>query len=42
MSKEKDTVLQITDLVQGALTEDKNLDVVIDAKDDITFKRVPS
>ena len=39
--KEKDTVLQITDLVQGALTEDKNLDVVIDAKDDITFKRVP-
>lgn len=39
--KEKDTVLQITDLVQSALTEDKNLDVVIDAKDDITFKRVP-
>ena len=39
--KEKDTVLQITDLVQGALTEDKNLDVVIDAKDDITFRRVP-
>lgn len=39
--KEKDTVLRITDLVQGALTEDKNLDVVIDAKDDITFKRVP-
>ena len=39
--KEKDTVLQITDLVQGALTEDRNLDVVRDAKDDITFKRVP-
>ncbi len=39
--KEKDTVLQITDLVQSALTEDKNLDVVINAKDDISFKRVP-
>ena len=33
-------VLQITDLVQGALTEEKNMKVVIDAKDDITFKRV--
>lgn len=38
--KEKDTVLRVTDLVQGALTEDKNMDVVIDAKDDISFKRV--
>lgn len=40
--KEKDTVLRVTDLVQGALTEDKNMDVVIDAKDDISFKRVPA
>ncbi|MFQ7728159.1 MAG: peptidoglycan DD-metalloendopeptidase family protein [Clostridia bacterium] len=38
--KEQDDVLQITDLVQGALTEEKNMKVVIDAKDDITFKRV--
>lgn len=38
--KEKDEVLRITDLVQGALTEDKNVDVIIDAKDDIEFKRV--
>lgn len=38
--KEKDDVLRITDLVQGALTEDKNVDVVIDAKDDIEFRRV--
>lgn len=37
--KEKDDVLQITDLVQNALTEEKNMNVVIDAKDDITFKR---
>ncbi|NLD19504.1 MAG: peptidoglycan DD-metalloendopeptidase family protein [Clostridiales bacterium] len=40
--KEKDEVLRITDLVQGALTEDKKVDVVIDAKDDIEFKRVPA
>ena len=35
--KEKDDVLRITDLVQGALTEDKNVDVVMD---DIEFERV--
>ena len=38
--KSKDEVLQITDLVQEALTEDKNIEVVIDTKDDITFRRV--
>lgn len=38
--KEKDDVLRITDLVQSALTEDKNVKVIIDAKDDIDFKRV--
>lgn len=38
--KQKDDVLRITDLVQNALTEDKNVDVIIDAKDDIEFKRV--
>lgn len=38
--KEKDDVLRITDLVQSALTVDKNVDVVIDTKDDIKFKRV--
>lgn len=37
--KEKDDVLQITDLVQTALTEEKNMRIVIDAKDDITFHR---
>ena len=35
--KEKDDVLRITDLVQSALTEDKNVDVVMD---DIEFERV--
>ncbi|MDO4544615.1 MAG: peptidoglycan DD-metalloendopeptidase family protein [Bacillota bacterium] len=40
--KEKDEVLQVTDLVQGALREETNVDVVIDAKEDITFKRVPA
>lgn len=38
--KEKDDVLRITDLVQGALTEEKNIDVVIDARKDISFERV--
>lgn len=38
--KEKDDVLEITDLVQGALTEDKNVDVIIDARNDIEFERV--
>ena len=37
--KEMDDVLQITDLVQTALTEEKNMKVVIDAKDDIDFDR---
>lgn len=40
MVKEKDDVLRITDLVQGALTEDKNVDVIIDARKDIEFERV--
>lgn len=38
--KNKDQVLQITDMVQKALTEDKSMQVIIDAKDDIAFKRV--
>lgn len=38
--KEKDQVLKITDLVQGALTEEKNMKVIIDVKNDIEFKRV--
>lgn len=38
--KEKDDVLRITDLVQGALTEDKGIDVVLDVRDDIEFERV--
>lgn len=38
--KEKDDVLRITDLVQGALTEEKNIDVIIDARKDISFERV--
>ena len=37
--KEKDTVLQITKMVQDALTEDKNVDVVIDAGNDVGFKK---
>ena len=40
--KEKDQVLKITDLVQGALTEDKDMEVIIDVKDDIEFRRVPA
>lgn len=36
--KEKDDVLQITDLVQTALTKDKDMKVIMDAKDDISFK----
>ncbi len=35
--KEKDEVLRITDLVSDALTEDRNIDVVVD---DIEFERV--
>ena len=38
--KEKDDVLRITDLVQGALTEERDVDVVIDARRDIEFTRV--
>lgn len=36
----RDNVLQITNLVSEALTEDKNIRVVIDARDDISFRRV--
>jgi len=38
--KSKTDVLEITDLVQTALTEEKNMDVIIDARDDIEFDRV--
>lgn len=38
--KNKDDVLQITEMVQSALSEEKNVDVVIDARDDISFERV--
>lgn len=38
--KSKDDVLQITGMVQGALSEEKNVDVVIDAREDINFNRV--
>lgn len=38
--KDKEDVLKITDLVQSALTEERNIEVIIDKKDDITFKRV--
>lgn len=37
---DKDNVIQITDIVQRALTEDKNLRVVIDARKDISFRRI--
>lgn len=38
--KDKEDVLRITDLVQEALTEDRNMDVIIDKKKDISFERV--
>lgn len=38
--KDKDDVLTITSLVSEALTEEKDAEVVIDKKKDITFKRV--
>ena len=38
--KSKDEVLRITDMVQRALTEDKDMQVVIDTRDDISFHRV--
>lgn len=40
--KNKDDVLRITDMVQRALTEDKDIEVIIDEKDDISFRRVSS
>ncbi|MDY2680391.1 MAG: peptidoglycan DD-metalloendopeptidase family protein [Lentihominibacter sp.] len=40
--KSKADVLEITDLVQGALTKEKDMKVIIDARDDISFKRVPA
>lgn len=38
--KSKEDVLEITSLVQDALTADKDVEVVIDDREDITFKRV--
>ncbi|MGX8773551.1 MAG: peptidoglycan DD-metalloendopeptidase family protein [Bacillota bacterium] len=38
--KNKDDVLQITNMVQHALTEEKDMTVALDARDDISFKRV--
>ena len=38
--KNKDDVLRITDMVQKALTTDKDIQVVIDDKKDIEFKKV--
>ena len=38
--KNKDDVLQITAMVQNALTEEKDMTVALDARDDISFKRV--
>ena len=35
----KDDVLRVTEMVQKELTEEKNIDVVVDANDDITFDR---
>lgn len=40
--KSKADVLEITDLVQEALTKEKDMKVIIDAKYDISFKRVPA
>lgn len=40
--KDKEDVLKITDLVQSALTEERDIEVIIDKKDDISFKRVSS
>lgn len=37
--KSKDDVIQVTEMVQRELTEEKNIAVVVDAKDDITFDR---
>ncbi|MCF0143877.1 MAG: G5 domain-containing protein, partial [Firmicutes bacterium] len=38
--KNKDDALKVTAIVQEALTEDKNVSIAIDARQDITFKRV--
>ena len=38
--KDKEDVLKITTLVQDALTEDRDVEVVIDPEDDIKFERV--
>ena len=38
--KNKDDVLQITAMVQEALTEEKDMTVALDARKDISFKRV--
>ena len=38
--KDKEDVLKITSLVQTALTQDRDVEVVIDEEDDIQFKRV--
>ena len=38
--RDKDDVLKITDMVQKALSTDKDIQVVIDDRDDITFKKV--
>ena len=38
--KDKEDVLKITSLVQTALTEDRDVEVVINEEDDIQFKRV--
>ncbi len=38
--KHKETVIQITDMVQEARTEETNLQVVVDARKDIAFKRI--
>jgi len=38
--KDKDDVLKITNLVQSALTEERDVEVIIDEEDDIEFKRV--
>ena len=38
--KNRDDVLQITEMVRDALTEERNQEVVIDARNDIKFKRI--
>ena len=38
--KNKDEVLQITEMVRSALTEDKEMTVALDPRNDISFKRV--